>query len=231
MKKQEDKIKASFWDCLEQYFKAYNFSLQVILAVGLGCAAFLLDYYDIPSQIIINTPSGVHWPVICALAVLVVVWLLEFHIFDLFAITSENPLDVIATVTILASIFYVPARMIILGKCIYTQFLVCVAVASLLVIVIRLAVRHCRQKKVYSESSNLIDLKALYEGTFTRVENNPILTFEALACQIWGEEYIDIKAKTIHNLMSRVRHKLQVHPSEPEYIKSVRGVGYKFESE
>ena len=60
---------------------------------------------------------------------------------------------------------------------------------------------------------------------------NRILTFETLACQIWGEEYIDITAKTIHNLMSRVRHKLQVHPSGPEYIKSVRGVGYKFEPE
>ena len=60
---------------------------------------------------------------------------------------------------------------------------------------------------------------------------NRILTFETLACQIWGEEYIDITTKTIHNLMSRVRHKLQVNPSEPEYVKSVRGVGYKFESE
>ena len=57
---------------------------------------------------------------------------------------------------------------------------------------------------------------------------NRILTFETLACQIWGEEYIDITAKTIHNLMSRVRHKLHVNPFEPEYIKSVRGVGYKF---
>ena len=60
---------------------------------------------------------------------------------------------------------------------------------------------------------------------------NRILTFETLACQIWGEEYIDITTKTIHNLMSRVRHKLHVNPSEPEYIKSVRGVGYKFRSQ
>ncbi len=60
---------------------------------------------------------------------------------------------------------------------------------------------------------------------------NRILTFETLACQIWGEEYVDITTKTIHNLMSRVRHKLQAAPFELEYIKSVRGVGYKFESE
>ena len=46
-----------------------------------------------------------------------------------------------------------------------------------------------------------------------------------------GNTEIELTAKTIHNLMSRVRHKLQVHPSGPEYIKSVRGVGYKFEPE
>lgn len=47
---------------------------------------------------------------------------------------------------------------------------------------------------------------------------NRILTLETLACQIWGEEYIDITPKTIHNLMSRVRHKLQVSPNTHSYI-------------
>ena len=98
------------------FFRAYDFSLQIILAVGLGCAVFLLDYFDIPSQIIINIPGGVLWPIVCALAILLIVWLLDIHIFDLFAITSENALDVTATVSVLASIFYVPARMIVLGN-------------------------------------------------------------------------------------------------------------------
>ena len=62
------------------------------------------------------------------------------------------------------------------------------------------------------------------------LNRNRILTFETLACQIWGEEYIDITTKTIHNLMSRVRHKLQVSPDTRNYIVCVRGVGYKFES-
>jgi len=59
---------------------------------------------------------------------------------------------------------------------------------------------------------------------------NRILTFETLALQIWGEEYIDITAKTIHNLMRRVRHKLQVSLDTRNYIVSVRGVGYKFDA-
>ena len=75
MEKQEDMTKAKFWCCLKQFFKAYDFSLQVILAVEFGCTAFLLDYYDIPSQIIVNTPDGVLWPIVCAPAILLIVWL------------------------------------------------------------------------------------------------------------------------------------------------------------
>lgn len=60
---------------------------------------------------------------------------------------------------------------------------------------------------------------------------NRILTFETLARQIWGEEYTDITTKTIHNLMSRVRHKLQVSSDTRNYIVCVRGVGYKFDAE
>ncbi len=70
-----------------------------------------------------------------------------------------------------------------------------------------------------------------FDALYLLISNrNQILTFETLAHQICGEEYIDVTTKTIHNLMSHVRHKLQVYPSESEYIKSIRGVGYKFES-
>ena len=66
-----------------------------------------------------------------------------------------------------------------------------------------------------------------FDALYLLISNrNRILTFETLARQIWGEEYVDITAKTIHNLMSRVRHKLHVNPSGPEYIQSIRGVGY-----
>lgn len=71
-----------------------------------------------------------------------------------------------------------------------------------------------------------------FDALYLLISNrNRILTFETLACQIWGEEYIDITTKTIHNLMSRVRHKLQVSPDTRNYIVCVRGVGYKFDAE
>lgn len=70
-----------------------------------------------------------------------------------------------------------------------------------------------------------------YDALYLLISNrNRILTYETLARQIWGEEYIDITTKTIHNLMSRVRHKLQISPDSHSYIVCVRGVGYKFDA-
>ena len=56
-----------------------------------------------------------------------------------------------------------------------------------------------------------------------------VLTFEMISYQVWGEEYIDITVKTIHNLMGRLRQKLKVMPDSFKYIRSIRGVGYKFD--
>lgn len=58
-----------------------------------------------------------------------------------------------------------------------------------------------------------------------------VLTFETIAYHVWGEDYLDITAKTIHNLMSRLRQKLQVTSDTCEYISSIRGIGYKFDTE
>lgn len=57
-----------------------------------------------------------------------------------------------------------------------------------------------------------------------------VLTFEMIAYQVWGEEYIDVTQSAIHNLFSRLRQKLQITPDSPGYIVSVRGVGYKFDA-
>lgn len=58
-----------------------------------------------------------------------------------------------------------------------------------------------------------------------------VLTFETIAYHVWGEDYLDITAKTIHNLMSRLRQKLQITSDTCEYISSIRGIGYKFDAE
>lgn len=63
------------------------------------------------------------------------------------------------------------------------------------------------------------------------VNRKRVLTFETIAYHVWGEEYIDVTPKTIHNLLSRLRQKLQIAPDAHKYVVSVRGVGYKFDTE
>jgi len=47
---------------------------------------------------------------------------------------------------------------------------------------------------------------------------------------VWDEPYNAYSRKTIINHVSNIRKKLKVSPEIPDYIKNVRGVGYKFDS-
>lgn len=55
-----------------------------------------------------------------------------------------------------------------------------------------------------------------------------VISFELLSDHIWGYDFEDGTKQAIHNVMSRVRQKLKVEPDVPDYITSVRGIGYKF---
>lgn len=61
--------------------------------------------------------------------------------------------------------------------------------------------------------------------------SNPgrVYTREQLMDQVWDSTYAgDISTVTVH--IRRLRKKLEVDPVKPRYIKTVWGVGYKFES-
>lgn len=57
-----------------------------------------------------------------------------------------------------------------------------------------------------------------------------VMTFEMISDHIWGYDYDSVEnmLSAIHNIMSRIKLKLKVAPDIPDYITSVRGVGYKF---
>lgn len=57
-----------------------------------------------------------------------------------------------------------------------------------------------------------------------------VMTFETIAYNVWSEEYVENELTAIHNIMSRLRQKLKISPDIPDYIISVRGVGYKFDT-
>ena len=90
----------------------------------------------------------------------------------------------------------------------------------------------CLEERTVCISSREIELTAKeFDALHLLIINRKrVLTFETIAYHVWGEEYIDVTPKTIHNLLSRLRQKLQTTPDAPEYVISVRGVGYKFDA-
>jgi len=48
---------------------------------------------------------------------------------------------------------------------------------------------------------------------------------------VWGEEYIEeVDDARIEKLVSRLRQKIEAEPSNPRYLVTVRGRGYKLVS-
>jgi DNA-binding response OmpR family regulator len=55
-----------------------------------------------------------------------------------------------------------------------------------------------------------------------------VFTKEQLYDAIWGEdEFGEISTVTVH--VRKIREKIEKNPSKPEFIKTIWGVGYKFE--
>lgn len=55
-----------------------------------------------------------------------------------------------------------------------------------------------------------------------------IFTKKQIYCAVWDEElYYDDNTVMVH--ISHLRNKIETNPKNPEYIKTIRGIGYKFE--
>ena len=59
---------------------------------------------------------------------------------------------------------------------------------------------------------------------------NRILTFQQILIQVWGDEHQD-KTEYVHVYIRHLRSKLEENPSEPVYIITEYGVGYRFETQ
>lgn len=81
-------------------------------------------------------------------------------------------------------------------------------------------------------SHNAISLSAKEFEVLKLLASNPMQVFtrEQIFDQVWGyHEYGDINTVTVH--IKKIREKIEVDPSKPQFIKTVWGVGYKFEGE
>jgi two-component system response regulator RegX3 len=56
-----------------------------------------------------------------------------------------------------------------------------------------------------------------------------VMTRDALIDRVWGSDYYgDTKTLDVH--IKRLRSKVEIQPSNPTAILTIRGLGYKFES-
>lgn len=57
---------------------------------------------------------------------------------------------------------------------------------------------------------------------------NRVFTYELIMDLVWHEDYAYYSRKAINNHVCNLRKKLKTEPGDPDYIKSVTGIGYKF---
>jgi len=55
-----------------------------------------------------------------------------------------------------------------------------------------------------------------------------VLTRRVLIDEVWGRETM-ITERVVDNQIANLRRKIEPSPSEPRYLKSIRGIGYRFD--
>lgn len=90
----------------------------------------------------------------------------------------------------------------------------------------------CLEERKVSVRGKKVDLSAREFNTLYLLLMNRkrVMTFEIIAYHVWSEEYVENGLTAIHNIMSRLRKRLKISSDIPDYIISVRGVGYKFDT-
>ena len=88
----------------------------------------------------------------------------------------------------------------------------------------------CEGRRVFIAGKE-INLTAKEFDIFALLILNPrrVFTYEMIMDIVWNEPYNAYSRKTIINHISNIRRKLKLHSEIPDYIKSVYGVGYKFD--
>lgn len=87
-----------------------------------------------------------------------------------------------------------------------------------------------RSKRTVEDARGSIELTAREFDLLIHLASHPghVFSREQLMDSVWDYEFVgDASTVTVH--MRRLRSKLEVDPSRPRYLKTVWGVGYKFE--
>ncbi len=84
--------------------------------------------------------------------------------------------------------------------------------------------------KVYKDNLELQLTSVEYKLiNFLMKNKNKVFTKRQLYEKVWEQSYLEDE-RIIMVYISKLREKIEVNPKEPKYIKTVRGLGYIFES-
>ena len=56
-----------------------------------------------------------------------------------------------------------------------------------------------------------------------------VLTYDQILEKVWGSEYISNSKDIVWSIMRKIRRKIQTSPDLPEFIRTVREIGYSFD--
>ena len=89
----------------------------------------------------------------------------------------------------------------------------------------------CLEQRLVTVRGQAIPLTVKEFDIFALLILNPkrVFTYEMLLDLVWHEDYTYYSRKAIKNHVSNLRKKIKITPDLPDYVKSVYGVGYKFD--
>ena len=89
----------------------------------------------------------------------------------------------------------------------------------------------CLEQRLVTIREQPIELTVKEFDIFSLLILNPkrVFTYEMLMDLVWEEDYTYYSRKAVNNHVSNLRRKLRIAPDLPDYVKSVYGIGYKFE--
>ena len=89
----------------------------------------------------------------------------------------------------------------------------------------------CQEQRLVCIGGQVIELTAKEFDILALLITHPkrVFTYELIMELVWNEDHSYYSRKAVNNHVSNLRKKLKIAPDSPDYIKSVVGVGYKFE--
>ncbi|MHA9737090.1 helix-turn-helix domain-containing protein [Robinsoniella peoriensis] len=89
----------------------------------------------------------------------------------------------------------------------------------------------CQEQRLVCIDEQVIKLTAKEFDILALLITHPkrVFTYELIMELVWNEGCSPYSRKAVNNHVSNLRRKLKVTQDSPDYIKSIIGVGYKFE--